>query len=434
MNPILPKQYFIPDVEAREWKNGRLYLYGSFDIGGDTSYCSGKYHVFSSDDLENWTDHGPSFDLSRSHCPGAERLYAPDCFHKDGKYYLFYCADDGSEGIAVCDSPEGPFDNGVAVDGADRDGIDPAVLLDDDGSSYYFWGQFELRGARLSEDMISLDENTIEIRILTEEKHGFHEGASIRKRNGIYYLVYTDISRGRATSLAYATSETPLGPYKKRGIIIDNTGCDPETWNNHGSIAEFNGKWYVFYHRSSQASRFSRRVCMEPIEFREDGSIDEVEMTTQGVSGPINATQTVDAYRACFLSGKVRSESIHPLKDGDDLLECLTWIHNGDWAAYKYLEFHADMNTFVATLGSPVGGGLVEVRCDHQNGPLLCVCPVPMTGGWKMWQKVEIKLQLPLVGRHAIYLVFKGRQGRLFDLLSFSFKTIPISTALKLVK
>jgi len=422
MNPILPIQYFIPDAEARDW-NGRLYLYGSLDISGDTSYCSARYHVFSSGDLEHWTDHGQSFDLSTSHCPGAGRLYAPDCICRDGQYYLLYCADDGSEGMAVSNKPEGPFGNAVGIRGADRGGIDPAALLDDDGNCYYFWGQFSLKGARMNDRLDALDANSIVTGVLTEEGHGFHEGASIRKRNGIYYLVYTDISRGRATSLAYATSHAPLGPYQKRGIIIDNTGCDPETWNNHGSIAEFNGRWYVFYHRSSHASKFSRRACMEPIAFREDGSIDEVEMTTQGASAPIRATETVDAYRACLLSGKVRSESLHQLDAGEAHLESLTGIHSGDWAAFKYLEFHENVSAFSATLGSPVGGGILEVRCDHQNGPLLCACAAPLTGGWKIWQKVEAKLQLPVTGIHAIYLVFRGGQGRLFDLLDFSFMT-----------
>jgi hypothetical protein len=363
-----------------------------------------------------------SFDVAKSHSPSAERLYAPDCFYKDGKYYLLYCGDDGSEGIAVSDRPEGPFSHGLAIGGADRDGIDPAVLVGDDGRVYYFWGQHELRGGCLTDDLSSIDRSTFTPRILTEESDGFHEGASIRKRNGVYYLVYTDISRGRATSLAYATSKEPLGPYMKRGIIIDNTGCDPETWNNHGSIAEFNGKWYVFYHRSSQGSRFNRRVCVEPIQFNDDGSIDEVEMTTQGGSAALDATQTVDAYRACLLSGRIRSESIHPSNANEEYHENLTCIHNGDWASYKYLSFREYIRAFCATVGSLTGGGAIEVHCDHERGPLLCACEIPNTGGWKMWQQIEAKLQEPVTGIHAIYLVFRGNRGRLLDLLDFSFR------------
>jgi len=78
--------------------------------------------------------------------------------------------------------------------------------------------------------------------LLNEAEHGSYEGASIRKRNGIYYLVYADISRRRPTCLDYAANQSPLDPFNKRGIIIDNIGCNPETWNTHCSIAEFNGQ------------------------------------------------------------------------------------------------------------------------------------------------------------------------------------------------
>ena len=117
--------------------------------------------------------------------------------------------------------------------------------------------------------MREIDESTLNTHLLTEEEHGFHEGSSVRKRNGIYYFVYTDISRGKASCLSYATSKSPLGPFKKGGVIIDNTGSDPDNWNNHGSIAEYNGQWYVFYHRASHNSNYSRRTCVEPIYFNE---------------------------------------------------------------------------------------------------------------------------------------------------------------------
>ena len=108
---------------------------------------------------------------------------------------------------------------------------------DDDGQVYYFWGQGSLRGGKLSEDLSEVIPETMVKGILTEDRDGFHEGISIRKRNGIYYLVYADSSRGRPTCLGYAMSDKPLGPYTKKGIIIDNTGCDPASWNNHGSVS-----------------------------------------------------------------------------------------------------------------------------------------------------------------------------------------------------
>ena len=77
---------------------------------------------------------------------------------------------------------------------------------------------------------------------------------------------------------------------------------------------------------------------------------------------------------------------------------------------------------FRATVASLSGGGAIEVRCDHPEGPLVCHCAVPNTGGWKIWRRVQAKVQLPLTGVHALYLVFRGGMGRLLDLLDFSFE------------
>ncbi|MBN2501571.1 MAG: family 43 glycosylhydrolase, partial [Anaerolineales bacterium] len=217
MNPLLPLQHFLPDAEARQWADGRLYLYGSLDLSGRTSYCSWEYHVFSSADLITWTDHGQSFraappdpSFEWSNAP----LFAPDCIYHHGRYYLFFCDAANREGVAVSASPTGPFTGAVPVEGADADAIDPAALVDDDGRVYYFWGQFHLRGAQLSPDLRAIRPETLHTSLLNEAEHGFHEGASIRKRDGIYYMVYADISRGRPTCLGYATARAPLGPYE----------------------------------------------------------------------------------------------------------------------------------------------------------------------------------------------------------------------------
>jgi arabinoxylan arabinofuranohydrolase len=423
MNPILPLQHFVPDVEARVWQDGRIYLYGSYDISGDTVYCSHEYHVFSSTDLVHWEHHGESFRSNgpNSGVPWAEApLYAPDCIFYNGRYYLFFCLSDKSEGVAESLSPSGPFTKAAPIQGANGDGIDPAVLVDDDGQVYYYWGQFQLRGARLNPDLCSIDAASLQTALITEAEHGFHEGASIRKHNGIYYLVYTDISRGRATSMSYATSPSPLGPFVKGGILIDNTGCDPETWNNHGSIAEFNGQWYIFYHRSSQASRFNRRVCAEPIHFNPDGSIAEVEMTTQGVSAPLQGRATIEAWRACLLSGQVRTAALGPDEHYLAVCEHLTLIHDGDWAAYKYIEFGAGVSTFQAQAASRTDGGVIEIHLDRPDGPLAGSCTIQRTGGWQKWGTFTCRVQ-NFTGIRAVYLVFRGRPGRLFDLDSFRF-------------
>ncbi len=155
-----------------------------------------------------------------SQVPWADRpLYAPDCVYRDGRYYLFFCLADNSEGVAESLHPAGPFTHAAPVAGAHGDAIDPAALVDEDGQVYYYWGQFHLRGARLRPDLKGIEPGSLHSDLLTEAAHGFHEGASIRKHGGLYYLVYTDISRGRATCLAYATSRSALGPFEKGGIL-----------------------------------------------------------------------------------------------------------------------------------------------------------------------------------------------------------------------
>ena len=367
MNPLLPDNCFMPDAEARVMPDGRLYLYGSWDISGNDNYCSRELHCFSTDDMETWVDHGAIFrnDDTFLGMPWAPEslLFAPDAIEKDGKYYLYVCGSHKEEGVAVANSPTGPFSHAERIDIADGDSIDPTVFVDSDGQGYLFWGQFSLRGARLSEDMRSIIPQSLTKGILTEWEHGFHEGASIRKRGDKYYLVYTDISRGKATCLSYAISSSPLGPYKKCGVIVDNIFCDPATWNNHGSIAQFKDKWYVFYHRSSQGRNTCRRVCAEPISFDENGFISEVKQTSQGACPAISAFSTIRARHACRMIGNCRIEEI----DGNEVLVSKKGGHwrTPDWAEYLYIDFgNLESGSPLTFKASACGNGKLTLKID----------------------------------------------------------------------
>lgn len=321
-NFMLPLATCIADGEAHVMPNGRVYLYGSLDKHSD-GYSSEEYVVASSADLIHWEVSEPSFSvkdvpwagasqkhssltnvkcfddlpkhirarmpdsarnvpieeivsaieqMSSAGLPKDTRLYAPDAIHRDGKYYLYFGLSDDTEGVAVSDSPTGPFHDAVKLPVT---GIDPAVFIDDDGSAYYYWGQFSANVAKLGPDMMSLDESSIVEGIVTEQEHHFHEGSSMRKRGDTYYFVYADISRGKPTCLGYSTSKSPMGPFTYRGVIVDNSALNPESWNNHGSIAEIGGQWYVFFHVSTE-KEYMRRACCAPIEFDENGLIREV--------------------------------------------------------------------------------------------------------------------------------------------------------------
>jgi arabinoxylan arabinofuranohydrolase len=443
-NPVLPLNFHLPDCEAHVMPDGRLYLYGSYD-NSENGFCSAEYRVVSTHDMNTWTIHdvafraedapwaaastpqGKSFldgaasytDLPeyvkkmlppgamsvpfedfaasvRQHTqqrqPATALLYAPDAIERDGKYYLYMCLSDNSEGVAVADRPEGPFGQALQLPVS---GIDPAVFIDDDGQAYYYWGQFTASAARLNPDMVSLDPASVVRDIATEQTHHFHEGSSVRKRGNTYYLVFADTSRGKPTSLGYATSDSPLGPFTYRGVIIDNDGCDPQAWNIHGSIEEFNGQWYVFYHRNSRGVSSMRRLCIEPIAFNDDGSIPEVKMTSQGAGQAFQPGEQIPAYTACQVSGG----SFISTHNGSEAV-----INTGSGSAtFRYLENTQPLTTMTLTAQ---GDGDVDLIVDGS-----IVATSDISAG-----------HIPITiapGRHEVKLVLRTGPGAALIELSF---------------
>ena len=356
-NPILDSHIFIPDVEAHAWGDGRIYLYGSFDLQGVETYCSDVHHVYSSDDMIHWVDHGVAFSIGDSTwAQNCGALYAPDCAYRDGWYYLYYCVPDGRCGVAKSQSPTGPFTDVGQIEGVW--GIDPAVLVDDDGQAYIYWGQLTWgKIAKLKDNMVEIEPDSV-VDSLTIPDHEFHEGSSVKKINGKYYFLFADTHRhrdpvsgeGRPTCLGYAVSDHPMHGFQYGGVIIDNFGCDPASWNNHGSMECFNGQWYVFYHRSTHGTANSRHVCIEPIYFNEDGSISEVKQTSSGVGEAISVSEHIPANLACGLTGHVRIAGDPASSENLVLSE----IRNGDTAQFRYLDFNGEtgmqvrINTSVA--------------------------------------------------------------------------------------
>lgn len=334
-NPLLDAHVCVPDAEAHVWSDGRIYLYGSFDECGGDKYCTDKYHVFSSADMKTWTDHGVSFTLGdiKEDIGDARALYAPDCAYYNGVYYLYYCTNNRLCGVAASKSPYGPFEDLGLMKNVH--GIDPAVLIDDDGSAYFYWGQNDdVRAARLLGGMTQIDINTV-TQPLSVREHFFHEGGSVRKIDGKYYYAYTEKHRHgkKATAMGYSVSDKPLSGFVYKGVIVDNFGCDAESWNNHGSIERFGDNWYVFYHRSHNASSFSRKVCAEPIEIN-NGIITEAEMTSSGASGAVSAKAYTQSYRACRVSGSAR---ISHINDSDKPFLLSSYGEGG--AEFKYIDF-----------------------------------------------------------------------------------------------
>ena len=311
----------------------------------------------------------------------------------------------------------------------------PRPVRSGDGQAYYFWGQFSGKGAKMNPDMKTLDLSTMVDGLVTEKDHFFHEGSFVFKRGKYYYYLYADISRNhRPTSLGYAMATSPLGPYVYKGVIIDNAGCDPETWNNHGSIVEYKGQWYIFYHRSTHASRAMRKACLEPITFNEDGTIDEVEMTSQGAGGPLDANQEIDAARACLLQGHARIQLDDDRRTdvARGKREVLTGIRDGDAAAWKYLDFRKGAKKIVLKV-KPAAGGVIRVRTGAPDGPVLGSVRIPASvsslgqkGAVPEWKKVSARIR-KTKGVQALWLTFESdgdtpKEKDLFLLDSFRFR------------
>ncbi len=267
---ILPD--FQADPSARVF-NGRLYIYPSHDIAGNKDWEMFDWHVFSTDDMIHWKDHGVIFSL-KDITWAKIHAWAPDCIERNGKYYFYFPADD-QIGVAVSDSPTGPFKDalGKPLIGRNEAGIrsiDPAVFIDDDGQAYLYFGNSsgKLGVVKLKPDMITRDGP---IQVL--DLHNYHEGIWVHKRNGVYYFSYPS-NRGDmvANLMEYSMAKGPMGPFEYKGVILDN-----RSRNVHGSITEFKGKWYLFYHVAGP-SAYERRVCVAPLYYNEDGTIKPIAM------------------------------------------------------------------------------------------------------------------------------------------------------------
>lgn len=426
-NPICPQGLNIADPTARVWADGKLYVYGSRDESLDY-YCSYDHWVLSSSDLINW-EYTPNVFASKGKYDQISwndlALYAPDAMYRNGKYYLYYCQPGGQEGVATSNSPTGPFTNPKEIYLKNKNQIDPAVFIDDDGQAYYMWGQFQAKIAKLKPNMTEIDTTTIVDNLITEKEHFFHEGIFMIKRNGIYYLVYADMSRkGMPTCIGYATSKSPLGPFKYGGVIVDNDGCDPANWNNHGSIVEFKGKWYVFYHRTTNGVINSRKACIEPIGFNQDGSINEVEMSSQGAGKPLDAFSKIEAERACLMFGNVRIEYLsfdktNPLNPSNN--DQLGKIKNKDWAAYKYIDFGAGAKTVSVCVAPGAKPGKIQFKLDNVWGAPIGTLEIPGGGDAKTFTTLSTNINLAK-GVHSLYIDFTAHENESFNVDWFEFK------------
>ncbi|MDR1610255.1 MAG: family 43 glycosylhydrolase [Candidatus Symbiothrix sp.] len=296
-NPFI-KHMYTADPSAHVWEDGRLYVYASHDVAPPRG-CDlmDEYHVFSTGDMVNWTDHGEI--LRASQVPWGKPLkndgkfmWAPDCAYKNGTYYFFFphpSEDPWNQtwkiGVATSKKPASDFKVIGYIKNAEAL-IDPCVFVDDDGQVYFYQGGGGVcKGGKLKDNMLEIDG---ELKVM-EGPEDFHEATWVHKRNGVYYLSYSDNHDEKNDKegvrgdnrMRYATGKSPLGPWKYQGIYMDPT----DSYTNHGSIVEYKGQWYAFYH-NSQLSRkngepndWLRSVCVDKLYYNPDGTIQKVIQT-----------------------------------------------------------------------------------------------------------------------------------------------------------
>ena len=356
-NPIIRDQ-FTADPTARVF-NDKVYLYPSHDIFPPEGqrqdwFCMEDYHVFSSENLTDWTDHGMIVTQNNVPWvrPNSYSMWAPDCVYRNGKYYFYFPSAPATGmgfavGVAISDNPEGPFiPEPEPIKGIN--GIDPCVLLASDGNAYIFWGNG--RCAKLKDNMKELaDDNpreTVKWGNREMEMVGVHclkdlpnrqaEGPFAFEYNGNYYLTYPYV-REKTEVLAYAMSKNPMGPYEYKGLIMAEqpNGC----WTNHHSIVNYKGQWYLFYHHNYLSPNDDKRrsACIEKLYFNADGTIQEVKQTIRGV-GINKATEKIEIDRYSSASNDVTTALIDTINTFRGYQATLPT--RGSWIQYNDIDFN----------------------------------------------------------------------------------------------
>ena len=493
-NPFLPLWEHIPDGEPHIFEDPdkpgkyRLYVYGSHDELVN-AYCGLDQVVWSAptDDLTRWRLDGVIFE-SKTDAKGkqlradggGDLLYAPDvCEVRDPKtgrktYYLYPNNQHRNSMVAKADRPDGPFrpcnwDSGNPQQTVGPIGFDPAVLVDDDGRVYAYWGFRHSYAAELDPATMATVKPGTEIvdgMVTSLHEPGpfrFFEASSIRKVEDKYVFIYSRWSengefglRDTPGTLAYAYSDRPLGPWTYGGTIIDMRGYATDaqgrripatvpSGNTHGSLCQVGGQWYIFYHRHSGQDEFARQAMVAPVSVKvEKGaggkvSISQGEVTSEGFqAGGLDPLKRYSAGITCYYTGPTETTQDYP-----------RWTFSGPYIQPAYAEYDGRSNPYDLhinhnavlnnTSGSVVGYkyfNMSRLRGEKHVSLLLQLVPRGVDGeievladspwesqGGLLLGSVQLTASMPqrptdlhipvpeatgLQGRHALFLRFKS--------------------------
>ena len=510
-NPYLPLWEYIPDAEPYVFEDPdrpgkeRVYIYGSHDTR-KTEYCGRDLVVWSAptDSLWRWRCDGVILAVDRNGkgepfdaAGTADVLFAPDVtLTTDSNvvktYWIFpYDQAWGRHSlIARSNRPDGPFEVcNWNADKPDRtDGIfsfDPAVLVDDDGRVYGYWGFEHSYAAEIDPaTMCTVRPGTevVDGMISGRTESGvfrFFEASSIRKIKEKYVFIYSRFTEegefGLPTTnytLAYCYSDRPLGPWTYGGTVIDARGRETDergdtiasgviSGNTHGSLCEIGGRWYVFYHRQTGLNEYARQAMVAPVEVKvEEGpggkvEISEGEYNSEGFAlDGLNPLERHSAGIACWTTGPKRAvhdwpdysfsgsyvesgygtlsnfEAPYDLRNNTNRMVNNT---DGSVVGYKYFNFSAlsgSTNPRLLLCLIPEGiDGRISVMADRpwtsQGGKLLG--SIELTADMPQ-ESAEMAVSLPdlktFPGKHALFFVFssKTKEQSLCTLEDFVFE------------
>lgn len=470
-NPIATQRY-MADPYAIEFE-GRVYVYGTNDsqsmvIGADGKIPENKYsnintlNCYSTSDMVNWRDEG-IIQVAGKNGPAswAKNSWAPAVAHKkiDGKDKFFiYFADNGSGiGVLEGDSPTGPWRDPIGKQLISRDTpncggaevpwlFDPAVLVDDDGQGYlYFGGIGEaedrehpncIRVVKLTDNMIGLKEEPQVI-----DAPAPFEDSGINKFNGKYYYSYctnwdgsdkrpTTSNLGVAT-IAYMVSDTPMGPWSEAKVVLKNPTYyfsklpNNDKNNNHHCMFEKDGQIYMFYHSQKMAAdkgitQGYRTSGVDLVQMDANGNLTS-KMTLKGVEqvGAFNPYEVVEAETFAWSEGTSTTEG--PKQNNTRSNRVLSSIHRGDYVGLEGVEFGATAPKHVAVklaseTGKKVEGKIYVYQNEISNECQIAEIPVSVDKDFKY---ISAELTKSCTGKQKVFFLFDV-EGILVDTWTFT--------------
>ena len=439
-NPIIQTK-FTADPAPMVYGN-TVYLYTSHDEDDARGFSMYNWMCYSTTDMANWTDHGIIGGVREPYktfkWSDGNNAWAPQCIEWKGKFYL-YCPLPArgrmTIGVAVSDSPTGPFTDAIGkplISRGNGGDYDPTVFVDNDGQAYLYWGgNGPCYFVKLNEDMISYS-GDIQVASIdftgTPREASYTEGPWLWREKNHYYLAWA--SRCCPEGIGYGMSDSPTGPWKCKGTIMDPNRLSS---GNHPGILDYKGRSYVFGFNyalnweMTDVHRERRSVCVAEMAYNEDGTIPKVPwFTKEGVAqiGTFNPYAQVDAATICYEKGvKTRPRAGSPreispagqpaeasqlISQGGSQGVYVTVTDNGACIKIKGVDFgDQGAANFLASVAAATEGATLTLRLDSEVGFAVGTLKVKSTGDLDKWETQSCRIT-GARGVHDLYLKFFG--------------------------